>query len=127
MAANDLQTTKLANCTILGVIGALKIALASKLQPQGANWQVMNFVIISPCFYLFLPLLNGHFLIAEEGKPLNDFPRIATVGCVWNFQIGGGSIKAIFQSRKLKFDTVLYFGLINSPTVAKKFSCKNGF
>ena len=49
----------------------------------------------------------------------------STVGCVWNFQIGGGSIKAIFQSKKLKFDMVLYFGLINSPTVAKKFSCKN--
>ena len=44
-----------------------------------------------------------------------------TVGC------GGGSIKAIFQSKKLKFDMVLYFGLINCPTVAKKFSCKNGF
>ena len=58
-------------------MGAVKIALASKLQPQGANWRVMNFVIIFPCFYLFLLLLNGHFLIAEEGKPLNDFPRIA--------------------------------------------------
>jgi len=34
---------------------------------------------------------------------------------------------AIFQSRRLKFDMVLYFGLINSPTVAKKFSCKNEF
>ena len=59
------------------VIGALKIALVSKLQPQGANWQVMNFVIILHFFHLFLPLLNGNFLIAEKGKPLNDFPRIA--------------------------------------------------
>ena len=50
-----------------------------------------------------------------------------TVGCVWNFQIGGGSKLAIFQYSKLKFDMVLYFGLINSPTVAKKFGCKNGF
>ena len=59
------------------VIGALKIALASKLQPQGANWRVMNFVIILPFFHLFIPILNGRFLIAEEAKPLNDFPRIA--------------------------------------------------
>ena len=28
-------------------------------------------------FTSFLPLLNGPYLIAEEGKPLNDFPRIA--------------------------------------------------
>ena len=42
-----------ANCAILGVIGALKLALASKLQPQGANWRVMNFVIIFPVFHLF--------------------------------------------------------------------------
>ena len=58
--------------------------------------------------------------------PLTHLPS-STVGCVWNFQNGGGSIKAIFQFKKLKFDMVLYFGLINSPTVAKKFSCKNGF
>ena len=47
-----------------------------------------------------------------------------TVGCVWNFQIGGSSKSAIFQCRKLKFDMVLYFGLINCLTVAKIFSCK---
>ena len=40
--------------SLRGVIGALKIALASKLQPQGANWRVMNFVIIFPFFHLFL-------------------------------------------------------------------------
>ena len=39
----------------------------------------------------------------------------------------GGCKSAIFQYSKLKFDIVLYFGLINSPTVAKIFSCKNGF
>ena len=50
-----------------------------------------------------------------------------TVGCDWNFQIGGGCKSAIFQYIKLKFDLVKYFGLINSPTVAKIFSCKNGF
>ena len=50
-----------------------------------------------------------------------------TVGCVWNFQIGGGSKSAIFQFSELKFDIVPYFGLINSPTGAKIFSCKNGF
>ena len=73
----SILTGKLANCAILGVIGALKIALASKLQPQGANWRVMNFVIIFPFYHLFLPLLYWHFLIAEEGKLLDDFPRIA--------------------------------------------------
>ena len=48
-----------------------------------------------------------------------------TVGYVENFQIGGGCKSAIFH--KLKFDIVPYFGLINCPTVAKIFSCKNGF
>ena len=33
----------------------------------------------------------------------------------------------LVQYSKLKFDMVLYFGLINCPTVAKIFSCKNGF
>ena len=52
--------------------------------------------------------------------------NVDTVGCVWNFQIGGGCKLAIFQFSKLKFDMVLYFGLINCTTVAKIFSSKNG-
>ena len=47
-----------------------------------------------------------------------------TVGCVWNFQIGGGCKLTIFQYNRLKFDMVLHFGLINCPTVVKIFSCK---
>ena len=39
----------------------------------------------------------------------------------------GGCKLAIFRLNKLKFDIVPYFGLINSPTGAKIFSCKNGF
>ena len=73
---------------------------------------------------------NQEFFKHAEAQPKKGCAykkKGCTVGCVWNFQIGGGSIKAIFQSRKLKFDMVLYFGLINCPTVAKKFSCKNGF
>merc|ERR1712212_1165269 len=58
------------------------------------------------------------------GQEIPLAEKVGTVGCVWNFQIGGGSIKAIFQSRKLKFDMALYFGLINSSTVAKKMSFK---
>jgi len=45
--------------------------------------------------------------------------KFGTVGWVWNFQIGGGCESAIFQYSKLKFDLILYFGLINSPTVVK--------
>ena len=41
------------------------------------------------------------------------------------FQIRGGCKFAIFPFSKLKFDMV-YFGLINSLTVAKIFSCENG-
>ena len=55
----------------------------------------------------------------------STFYLTGTVGCVWNFQIGGGYKSAIFQYSKLKFDIVLYFGMINSLTVAKIFSCKN--
>ena len=45
MALNVFFST-VANCASLGVIDALKITLASKLQPQGANWRVMTYVII---------------------------------------------------------------------------------
>ena len=55
------------------------------------------------------------------------FKHTSTVGCVWNFQNGGGCKLAIFQFSKLKFYMVPYFGPINCPTVAKIFSCKNGF
>ena len=45
---------KLANCAILGVIGALKLALASKLPRQGVNWRVDYFPLIFPLFaFLF--------------------------------------------------------------------------
>ena len=40
---------------------------------------------------------------------------------------GGGCKLAIFRYSELKFDMALYFGLINSQTVAKRFGCKNGF
>ena len=53
-------------------------------------------------------------------------PR-STVGYIKNFKIWGGCESSIFQDSKFNFDMVLYFGLINCPTVAKIFSCKNRF
>ena len=69
-------TSKLANCAILGVIGASKIALASKLPHQGANWRVNIFLMIFPLFCPFPPLINALF-IAKEGKHLRCFPKLA--------------------------------------------------
>ena len=73
--------------------------------------------------------------LAQSRIPVNQtgtrnilrVPGHATVGCIWNFQIGGGSKWAIFQFSKLKFDMIPFFSLIHSPTVAKILSCKNGF
>ena len=70
---------------------------------------------------------NGHALSSENWEYVCLFVSRCTVGCVWNFQIGGGCRLVIFQFIKLKFDMVPYFSLINSPTGAKIFNCENGF
>ena len=71
-----MDGSKPANCAILGVIGASKTALASKLPHQGANWQVNISLMIFPLFWPFPPFLNALF-ITKEGKPLRDFPKPA--------------------------------------------------
>ena len=53
---------KPADCAISGVIGALKLALASKLPYQGANWRVKKFCNDFPFFGLFPPFLTSILL-----------------------------------------------------------------
>ena len=113
---------------------------------RGYNWKIFTILGFLVVFYVLITLVNRVFLhlcgkISPKIFEVDMFDRQkslksqfsakmtlwqGTVGCVWNFQIGGGCKSAIFQHSYLKFDTILYFGLINSPTVAKIFSCKNG-
>ena len=118
---------------LVSVIGKFS-SLAGPLE-QDLNVLVLNVQKLLCRVLLFSAIKRAHGYPQAQG-PLEVFDYFAlfkhrletsTVGYVWNFQIGGGCKSAIFQFSKLKFDMVLYFGLINSPTLAKIFYCKNGF
>ena len=119
-----LNNSHFYTCKALMMLVTLKLTIVAILMASlvlgATQWTLKNVGRI--VVFLHVQLKVGVFSRVKLSVLFSS-----TVGCVWNFQIGGGSIKAIFQSRKLKFDIVLYFGLINSPTVAKKFSCKNEF
>ena len=70
---------KLANCAILGVIGALKLALASKLPRQGVNWRVDY---LPPIF----PLFAFIFTFFSTPSKKRDFPSLRCL-LFQNFEI----------------------------------------
>ena len=74
--ASQRVWSKLANCAILGVIGALKLALASKLPRQGVNWRVDYFPLIFPLFAFLFHFFFTFSLILSFSTPSKkrDFP-----------------------------------------------------